>query len=233
MKTIGVVGGIAPGSTIEYYRLLVDLYRSRTNDNSYPPIIINSINMTKMLDLIGAKRFEETVDYMLNAVESLAAAGAEIGFLASNTPHIVFDEIAARSPIPLISIVQAACDEAKTRGIKRLGLFGTRFTMQGGFYPPVFEKAGMEIVLPSAEEQDFIHEKYMGELVKGIFLPETRAELLAIVERFKTRGSLDGIILGGTELPLILRADSASSIPLLDTGRIHAETVLAQAMGGR
>ena len=230
MKTIGIVGGIAPGSTIEYYRLLVDEYRARTQDNSYPPIIINSINMTKMLDLIGAKQLTETADYIAGAVHALVAAGAEIGLLASNTPHIAFDEIQRRSPIPLVSIVTSACDFAKARGLLRLGLFGTRFTMQGGFYAEVFAREGLTVVLPSAAEQEYIHDKYMGELVKAIFLPETKAELLAIVERFKVREGIDGIILGGTELPLILRADSAHGIPLLDTGCIHVEAVLNAAM---
>jgi aspartate racemase len=230
MKTIGVVGGIAPGSTIEYYRLLVDTYRARTQDNSYPPIIINSINMTKMLDLIGANELEQTVDYLLSALQVLAAAGAEISLFASNTPHIVFDELERRSPIPLVSIVRAASAHARTRNLKRLGLFGTRFTMQGRFYPEVFLHDGIEVLRPTPAEQDYIHEKYMGELVHGVFAAETRTTLLGIIERFKDRNSLDGIILGGTELPLLFRADSVHAIPLLDTGRIHVEAVLARAM---
>jgi aspartate racemase len=230
MKTIGIVGGIAPGSTIEYYRLLVDSYRARTRDNSYPPILINSINMTKMLDLIGAERLEECAQYLGGAVRALVAGGAQVALFASNTPHIIFDEVQALSPVPLVSIVRTACVAAKGRGLTRLGLLGTKFTMQGRFYPAEFLRENIEVIRPTPSEQDFIHEKYMGELVAGVFLPETKAALLGIIENFKQRNSLDGIILGGTELPLLFRTDSACGLPLLDTGRLHVEAVLAQAM---
>jgi aspartate racemase len=230
MKTIGLVGGIAPGSTIEYYRLLIDGYRSRTGDNSYPSILINSINMTKMLDLINAGELNRCADYLGDAVKTLAVAGAEVGFLASNTPHIIFNEVQSRSPIPLISIVQAACEDANQRGLKRLGLFGTRSTMRARFYPEEFLRQAIDVLRPTDAEQDFIHDKYMNELVLGIFKPETKAALVGIIENFKARNSLDGIILGGTELPLLFRADSACGLPLLDTGRIHAEAVLDSAM---
>lgn len=230
MKTIGIVGGIAPGSTIEYYRLLVDSYRARTQDNSYPPILINSINMTKMLDHINAGQLVETVDYLSAAIKALVAGGAQIGLLASNTPHIVFDEIQARSPIPLISIVGAACDAAKALGLTRLGLLGTCSTMQGRFYPEAFLRQNIDVIRPTPAEQEIIHDKYMNELVKGVFLPETKAALLGIIDNFKQRNTLDGIILGGTELPLLFRSDVARGLPLLDTGRIHVEAVLDRAM---
>ncbi|HUR36507.1 MAG TPA: amino acid racemase [Terriglobales bacterium] len=230
MKTIGIVGGIAPGSTIEYYRMLVDEYRARTRDNSYPPILINSINMTRMLDLINSGKLDETVNYLGQALRSLTNAGAEIGLLASNTPHIVFDELQSRSTIPLISIVRAACDAAKAKGLSRLGLLGTRSTMQGRFYPEAFLSENIEVIRPTPQEQEFIHDVYMNELVTGIFRPETKSALLAIIDNFKQRNSLDGIILGGTELPLLFRTDSAHGLPLLDTGRVHVEAVLQAAM---
>lgn len=230
MKTIGMVGGIAPGSTVEYYRLLIERYRERTRDNSYPHILIDSINMTSMLDLITSQRLSECADYLGESVRRLAVAGAEVGFLASNTPHIIFDGVQARSPIPLISIVRVAAAAARDRGLRRLGLFGTRSTMQGRFYPEEFMRHAIDVIRPTEAEQDLIHEKYMNELVLGIFKPETKAAILGIMENFKQRNSLDGIILGGTELPLLLRADSACGMPLLDTGHLHAEAVLDAAM---
>ncbi len=123
MKTLGIIGGIAPASTIEYYRLIISLYRERKGDGNYPPIIINSINMKKMLDLIGAGKLAEVTDYMVDEVKKLVLAGADIGFMASNTPHIVFDEIQRQSAIPLISIVEAACAAVKKLGLKTVGLF--------------------------------------------------------------------------------------------------------------
>ncbi|HAF15616.1 MAG TPA: aspartate racemase [Blastocatellia bacterium] len=227
-KTAGIVGGIAPESTVEYYRLLIASYRKQTNDGNYPPIIINSINLKKMLDLILANRLALVTDYLVEAVEKLARAGADFGAFASNTPHIVFDEIRGRSSLPLISIVEATCDAASRMGLQRVGLFGTRFTMQGQFYPAVFSKAGIELVAPDETEQDYIHTRYMSELVNGVFLPATREKLLGIVDRLKEREGIDGLILGGTELPLILRTAEHNDLPLLDTTRIHVERIVAE-----
>src|SRR5512140_494420 len=201
MKTLGIVGGIGPESTIEYYRLIVASYRARKPDGSFPPVIINSIDMTKMLTMIGANQMNEVTDYLVGEVNKLSRAGAEFGLLAANTPHIVFDDIRSRSKIPLISIVEAACEAAKTSGIARAGLFGTRFTMQGSFYPEAFSRRGIQLVTPDEEEQDFIHDKYMHELVHGVYLDETRARLLAILDRLIDQDHIQGLVLGGTELP--------------------------------
>jgi len=228
MKTVGIIGGIGPESTIEYYRLIIAAYRRQQNDGSYPSLLINSIDMKKMLDLIAANELAGVTQYLLGEVEKLAQAGAEFGALASNTPHLVFEALNRRSPIPLISIVETACDAAKALGLRRLGLFGTRFTMQGRFYADVFSREGIALVVPSSDEQTYIHDKYMGELVNGVVLPETRERLLAIVARLKDEEGISGLILGGTELPSILGGESDQGIPFLDTTRIHVERIVAQ-----
>jgi len=230
MKTLGIIGGIGPESTIEYYRQLIASYRQRKQDGSYPLIIINSIDMKKMLDLIVANELVRLTKYLVGEVQNLAKAGADLGLLASNTPHIVFDELSGQSPIPLLSIVEAACQATKKLGLKRVGLFGTRFTMQARFYPDTFSKEGITIVVPGVEEQAYIHDKYMSELVNGIILSETRERLLAIADRLKTQEGIEGLILGGTELPLILQEESYSGIPFLDTTRIHVECAVAQML---
>src|SRR6476646_9923223 len=171
MKTVGIVGGIAPDSTIEYYRQIIASYRAQSKDGNYPAIIINSINLNRMIDLITANELTAVTEYVLDAIEKLARAGVDFAALASNTPHLVFDELRVRSPVPLISIVETACAEAAALGMKRVGLFGTRFTMQASFYPRVFSRAGIEIVLPDDAEQNYIHTHYMDELVNGVFLP--------------------------------------------------------------
>ncbi|HXO22063.1 MAG TPA: amino acid racemase [Thermoanaerobaculia bacterium] len=229
MKTVGIVGGIGPDSTVEYYRAMIAAYRERTADGSYPPILINSIDMKRMLGLIAADDRAGLTEYLAAEVERLARAGAELGLLASNTPHLVFDALRHRSSIPLVSIVEAACAAVKALGLRKLGLFGTRFTMQGRFYPDVFSKEGIALVVPEPDEQDYIHDKYMNEFGKGILLPETRERLLAIAGRLLEREGIDGLILGGTELPLILRDATYRGIPLLDTARIHVERALAEA----
>lgn len=228
MKTLGIIGGIGPESTIEYYRLIVAAYRERTRDGSYPPIVINSIDLKKMLDLIGANELAGVTEYLLGEVNRLAHAGADFGLLAANTPHIVFEDIQRQSPIPLISIVEAACEATKALGITTVGLFGTRFTMQGHFYTRVFAEQGITVIVPGLDDQDYIHDKYMSELVRGIFPSETREHLLTIVDRLKEQEGIQGLILGGTELPLILRDVAYRGIPFLDTTRIHVECAVAQ-----
>lgn len=229
MKTVGVIGGIGPESTIEYYRHLIAVYRALKPDGSYPPIIINSINLKAVVDLLEANDLVKVAELFVAEIQKLAVAGTEVGLLAANTPHIVFDEIRRRSPIPLVSIVEATCEAAKVLGLKRPGLLGTRFTMQGDFYPRVFATAGISLVVPQPDEQTYIHDKYMGELVKGIILPETRQRLLAIIDRLKEREGIDGVILGGTELPLILGDVTDRGIPFLDTTQIHVQAIAARA----
>ncbi|MBZ5554210.1 MAG: amino acid racemase [Acidobacteriia bacterium] len=227
MKTVGIIGGIAPGSTIEYYRLIIASYRDRRRDGSYPPILINSIDMKRMLDLIKSDNLPGVTEYLLGELKKLAQAGADLGLLASNTPHIVFEELQRQSPIPLVSIVEATCDAARARGIRKAGLFGTRFTMQGRFYSDVLSREGITLVVPDVEEQDYIHEKYMNELVLGVFRDHTRERLLKIVDRLKEQEGIQGLILGGTELPLILRDMTYNAIPFLDTTKIHVDRVVA------
>jgi len=165
--------------------------------------------------------------FLLEGIGKLARAGADFGIISANTPHIVFDEVSAKSPIPLISIVEATRAAAKMQNLKRLALIGTRYTMQSDFYPKVFAREGIELFVPEREDQDYLHEKYFSELVPGKFLPETRAGLLAIVDRMKTTSDIDGVILAGTELPLILRDPIHNGIPFLDTTKIHVEAAVA------
>jgi aspartate racemase len=229
MKTVGIIGGIAPESTVAYYRQLIATYREQKPDGSYPSVIINSIDLTKVLDL-AANDLDKLVDYLVDELQKLARAGADFGLLASNTPHIVFDEVRRQSPIPLISIVEVTGQAAKALGLKKLALFGTRFTMQGRFYPEVFSREGITIAVPDENDQTYIHDKYMSELVKGVYLPETREKLLAVVDRMKKNTGIQGLILGGTELPLILTATTASGIPLLDTTQIHVQAAVTELL---
>ena len=226
MRVAGIIGGIGPESTIEYYRLIIAGWRERRNDGSYPAMIINSIDLTRMRLLIEANALADLTAYLVEEVKRLGRAGADFAALAAHTPHIVFDEIRRRSPIPLISIVEATCEDARSRGLKRVGLFGTRFTMQARFYPDVFSRAGITLFVPTDDEQSWIHDKYMGELVLGNFRPDTREQMLNIADRLIERHEIEGLILGGTELPLILRQAVHHGIPLLDTSKIHVSRIV-------
>ena len=226
MKTLGMIGGVGPESTVDYYKNIIAMYRERRPDGSYPQFVINSINLQKGINFLEADDLAGMAEFLLEEIEKLPRAGADFGIIAANTPHIVFDEVAAKSPIPFISIVDAACDHAKSRGLKRLALFGTRYTMQADFYQKVFRREGIDLVVPEPKDQDYIHEKYFAELVPGIFLPETRAALLAIVDRMKSTTHIEGVTLAGTELSLILRGESHNGVALLDTGKIHCQAAV-------
>ncbi len=230
MKTLGIVGGLGPESTLDYYEKIIALYRERIGDGSYPQFIINSIDLNRGLAFMDAGDLTGMADFLLQAIGTLARAGADFGLISANTPHIVFDEVASKSAIPLISIVEATCAVAKALGLKRLALFGTRYTMQATFYSKVFSREGIELLVPEAGEQDYIHDKYFSELVPGKFLPETRAGLLTIVDRMKTKSDIDGVILAGTELPLILSDAGHNGIPFLNTTNIHVEAAVDEIL---
>src|SRR6266853_833457 len=215
MNTLGMIGGLGPESTLDYYQRIIALYRERITDGHYPGFVIVNVDLRKGLDFMEANDLSGMADYLLEEIGKLARAGANFGLISANTPHIVFDEVASKSPIPLISIVEATCAAANARNLKRLGLFGTRFTMQGTFYPKVFSREGIELVAPEAKDQEYIHDKYLNELVPGNFLSETREGLLAIVDRMQAKTDIDGVILAGTELPLILHDADHKWIPLL------------------
>ena len=230
MKLIGIVGGIGPESTIDYYRLFISTYRERRPDGGYPPVVINSIDLAKALKLVSSNDLAGLAAYMLEEIRRLARAGATHGLLSSNTPHIVFDEVQRTSPIPLISIVETACREAIARKLERLGLFGTRFTMQGGFYQRVFAREGMEIVVPEPVDLEFIHDTYLNELVNGVVRAETRDRYVAIARQMKNRHGIEALILGGTALPLLLRDAIDIGMTLLDTARLHVEAAVSELL---
>ena len=230
MQTIGMIGGIAPPSTIDYYRLLMEGYRSRLPDGSQPLLIINSIDLRRLLDLAAASDRTSLAEFLIAEVTKLKRAGADFGFFASNTPHLVFDEVQARSPIPLVSIVEAAASATAAQGLKRVGLLGARFAMEGGFYPRVFERYGVSVSIPNAEDREFVHHRYLTELVREIFRDETRQGITAVIARMREHAGIEAVVLGGTELPLLFRDGPPVELPLLDTTRIHVDAVLERLL---
>ena len=226
MRTLGIIGGTGPESTIEYYRRIIAGFRERSPERRAPSLIINSIDNKKVVDLVTANQLAALTDYLVAEVERLALAGAGLALIAANTPHLVFDEVQRGSDIPMLSIVTATCDAAARAGLRRLALFGTRFTMQSAMFPEIFQRRQIEIVVPKDVEQAYIHDKYMNELFANIVLAETRAGLVGIVRAMKERDAIDGLILGGTELSLILREGTLEGLPVLDTTQIHVDAAL-------
>ena len=227
MKTLGLIGGTGPESTIDYYRLLTAQYREKM-DGASPPVIINSVDLKRMIAWMSANELDKVTDYLVGEFETLEKAGVDFAALTANTAHIVFDELKQRVNLPLISIVEAACERAQALNLKSVGLFGTRYTMQAPFYPKVFSRTSIKLVTPNEEEQDYIHDKYFNELLKDTFLPETRTKFLAIADEMRARDGIEALILGGTEIPLLLRTEEHNGIQLLDTTRIHVDRLIAE-----
>jgi len=232
MKKIGIVGGMAPESTVEYYRIITTLCRQRGMGYHYPVIIVYSLNFHEFITLVESGNMPKVINLLCEAINSLSNAGADFALMASNTPHLVFNEVAVRSPIPLLSIVEETGRAASKLGFSRVGLFGTKFTMQADFYSDVLSTTyGISVVSPGKADQDYIHSKIMTELVNGCIVEETKQELSRIARMMADKQGIEALILGCTELPLIL-SEEAVGIPILDTTRIHTEAALNFSLSG-
>jgi aspartate racemase len=192
-------------------------------------VIINSLDVDKGIALLDAGWFTELADYLTAGVDSLARAG---GLWLHRCEHAAsrFRRGAATFAIPLLSIVRVTCDYTKALGLKKVGLFGTGFTMRASFYPKEFQRAGIAVVRPKESEQEFIHGKYIGELLKNRFLPETRTEILNIAQRMRSEDGIEALLLAGTELPLLLRDSASPGIEFLDTTIIHVEAIVDELL---
>lgn len=225
MTKIGMIGGLGPESTLDYYRLLIEECRSKSKDERNPEIIIYSMDINKLLKLVEDEEWDKLVNFLIEGIKVLEKSGADFGFISANTPHIVFDKIKELSPIPLISIVEKTGEYIKREGIKKVGLLGTKFTMESDFYKKVFDKEGIDIFYPNNEEVEYIQHKLMTEIELGKFLDETRMGLLNIIKRMIKDNSIEGVILGCTELPLIL-TKSEFGIQFFNTSKIHVESII-------
>ena len=230
MKTIGIIGGLGPESTVDYYRSIITAFNKNSQAlPEYPEIIIHSASLHTLLALIDRSGWDAIADWLVGKLDSLHRAGAEFAAIASNTPHIVFDRVKKRSPLPLISIVEETLRHAQREGFRRVGLLGTRLTMASDLYVKPFKAAGMTVHVPTEEEQLRIHHLLFTEIELGIFTETTRNELLAIARRLQEKEGIEALILGCTELPLIL-PDQASGMPFLNTTAIHCRSIVQRCL---
>jgi aspartate racemase len=230
MKIIGIIGGIGPETTVAYYNQIIAAHRERTRDESYPSIVISSLDAKRLIEPVLAGRFDEVIEVLRAEIARLERAGVSFAAVAANTPHIVFDELKSRTSLPLVSIVEATADAALERGIRKPALFGTRPTMEASFYQDAFARKGITIVVPDTTQRAYIHEKYMGELFHNKINADTRVALVSIISALVERDGIDGVILGGTELSLILTEPSYEGIPVLDTTRIHVQRIVDESL---
>lgn len=225
MKKLGLVGGMGPESTIPYYHDIVYGVQNKVGRNFFPNLTIESVNVFDVLRLCSEEKYDELTDYLMNAINNLVNCGADFVALSANTPHIVFDDLQEKSTVPLVSIIETTRDEAIRLNKRKLGLLGTIFTMKNDFFKTPFYDSNIEIAIPTIEEMEFINKKISSELELGIIREETLEHFQKIIERMKEECEIEAIILGCTELPLILN-DEVSPVPCLDTMKIHIEALI-------
>jgi aspartate racemase len=225
MKKLGLIGGMGPESTIPYYHNIVYGVQKVLSEPVFPELSIESVNVFKVLRLCDEKKFDELTDYLMNAIINLVKSGADFAALSANTPHIVFDRLKEQSPIPLISIIETTCEETKRRELKKIGLLGTVFTMKGEFFREPFVKQGIQVIIPSESEMELISKKISNELELGIVKEDTLLFFQKVINRMKDEEGIQAIVLGCTELPLLLN-DEVSSVPCLDTMKIHIDSII-------
>ena len=220
MKTIGLIGGIGPESTVDYYRLIVAAQPGA-------PVVINSVDMKRVVGPIASGDLDSVTQYLGEEVQRLARAGANFAAITAITAHIVFDRVRDASSIPLVSLLETVRDHVQTSGWTKVGLIGTRYTMSGTFVSDVFSQAGIAIVVPEADEQVYIHDKYFNELVRGVIDPQTRDALVRIIDRMAARDGIEALIIGGTDFAPMLRNVANPPVPFLDVTKIHVDRLIA------
>ena len=228
MKRIGILGGTSPESTVSYYRYITREYTRRFGDHGYPEILIYSVTFQRFIDWMREGDWPALAGAVVEGLCALSDAGAELGLMATNTFHRVFDEVAASVPIRLISILDVVSDRLAELGCRRAALLGTRITMSGSFYQDHLSACGIETIVPTAAEQGAIDRTIFDELNRGAITAGSKASLIAIADRL-IEGGADAVILGCTELPLLVEQDDLS-VPVLDTTRLHAEAALEAAI---
>lgn len=227
MKKLGLIGGMGPESTIPYYHDIV--YKVQKKTGSFPIMSIESVDVFHVLDLCAKKEYEKLVSYLSKAIDSLYKSGADFAALSANTPHIVFDKLQERSKIPLLSIIDAACRKTKEENIKKAALLGTKFTMKGDFFKRKFIQNGVDIIIPTDDEMEYINDKISKELELGIVKEDTLKQFLTIIERMKKEDNIQAVILGCTELPLLLN-DTNTPVKCLDTVKIHVDAIVNEIL---
>jgi aspartate racemase len=230
-KRIGILGGMSPESTVAYYEYITRTYTERFGDYGYPEILIYSVSFQSYVDWPNQDRWDLVADGLSQAAQKLVAAGADVILIATNTMHLVFDEVQARVEVPMLSLLEATAEAIQRRGLSTVGLLGTRFTMEKSFYQDALAGHGITTVVPDAGDRAYVNRAIYDELVAGQIRDESRAGYLSIIRKLAEQGA-QGIVLGCTEIPLLVDEASAG-IPLFDTTQIHAEAALNYAIKDR
>jgi aspartate racemase len=225
MKRIGIIGGIGPESTVEYYKRIIYGCYNHSNKKNYPQIFINSINMSEMLNYVANNNYENLINLLVNEIHKLEIIGADYIAIASNTPHIVIDEVKNKTTVPIINIVEETCKYVLKNGLKKVLLTGTLFTMQKNIYKTQFDKCNVECTVPDNDKKAIIHKIIFPNLENGIIIEKDKLYFKKICNKIIKENSIDGIVLGCTELPLLINKNDFD-ICVIDTMEIHIESIL-------
>jgi aspartate racemase len=232
LPRIGLIAGLGPESTLEYYRGLIDSFKGSYKKTGYPEIIIVSLDMKRFIEYADAGDWGMITRWIASECERLRSLKCDFGAICSNTPHKVFDEIQARTKLPLVSIVDSSLAYAKKKGHMRLGLLGTKTTMSSTFYQDRFNGEGITLIVPTKAEQKYLHRKLFSEIEFGIFKKQTIREFHKIGSRLVEKNELDGLLLACTELPLVIKQDDIDT-ELIDTMKIHVKAIAEKCTRGR
>ena len=230
MKKIGLVGGTGPESTVMYYKELNSKIDEATGGKNMPEIVIDSVDFRKAWELVSTEQYKDLADYLSEKVNNLAKAGAEIITLTAATMHIVFDEIENDTKISLVSIPKAICDEVLEKGYKKVGLLGTIFTMEQDFMKQDLRMAGIDVVVPDKADRELVAKKIFEELEFGVVKESTLQEFNAIIAKMQNEHQIEAVVLGCTELPLILNEENCV-LPCLDSVAIHIKKLIELGLG--
>ena len=228
LKTIGILGGLSPESTVYYYQYITRQYTERFGDHGYPEIMIYSVRFQDYIDWGNSNDWAAVEEDIVAKLNALDRAGAGFAVVATNTMHYLFDAVTARVEIPILSIVDAVRDDAVKHGLKTLGLLGTKITMTKDFYPKALAQAGIDTIVPDPADQEIIHEILFTELTNGILKNGSKKRYLDIIRTLAENGA-DGVILGCTEIPLLIKPEDVD-IHVLDSSLIHADAALNYAL---
>jgi aspartate racemase len=231
MKTIGMIGGMSWESSLEYYRIINEEVKERLGDLHSAKTLMYSVDFAEIELLQREGRWQEATRAMIEAARAVAAGGADFLIICTNTMHKMANEVQQSIAIPLLHIADATADVIKARGLQRIGLLGTRFTMEQDFYRGrLVEKYALDVLVPQEADREIVHRVIYDELVLGRIEPASKAEYLRIIANLAQAGA-DGIILGCTEIGLLV-SQTDCSLPLFDTTRIHALAAVEYALAG-
>jgi len=229
MKKVGIIGGLGPVSTVDYYTGYIERVREKFGDNVYPEFTVENVNMDKVVSNISKGNYEVVADYLISAIENVKAAGADIAAIASNTPHIAWKYMEDRLPLPTVSIIDASVEAMCNLGYKRVLIFGTEYIMKSGLYDDRLLQRGLTPILPSEEDITRIQSIIFPNLENNIIITEERMTMIELAEKYINSERADAMLLGCTEIPLVIKSGDVS-VPVLNTTQIHLDAIFSESI---